>query len=582
MPQSKIVIANSRILGMLAEMARLTLIEEANPNSFKVRAYENAIHGIEGTPAEVSSMSEAELVKIKGVGGSIAQKIREFVDTGTVVKLDELRHKYPPALVDLLRIPGLGPKTLITLRNELAVENLEDLQNAIAAEQLRTVPGLGKTTEEKIAQGIKRLGLHGKDRRTPIADALPMAEGLAAEISAIPGVEAAQYCGSLRRFAETIGDVDIVVGTRDAGAVMEFVATHPSAAQVLARGETKTSILTHRGMQVDVRTVAIEQFGAATLYFTGSKAHNIAMRQLAIDRGWLLSEYGLFEGDRVVASHSEDAVYQALGLPYVEPPLRENAGELEAAAHAGLPDLVQVRDIKGDLHYHCDRSGDGRSSLEEMVAAAAGRKYQYLAITDHGEDLAINGSNRDEMLRHQKAILRLQEKYPKMRLLFGCELNIGPDGGLDYDPDFRLRFDWCVASIHSHFDLPPSKQTERLLRAMADPAVSVIGHLTGRYIGRRPGVELELDAVLEGLAETGVGLEVNGALDRLDASSEVIRRAVAREVNLVISTDSHHVSDLRRVQYGVLNAQRGWAPRAAVANTWPARKFLAWASQRRT
>lgn len=575
------MVANGRILGMLAELARLTLIEEGNPNAFKVRAYENAIHGIEATPSDVAAMSESELTKIKGVGGSIAQKIREFVDTGTVVKLDQLRSKYPPGLVELLRIPGLGPKTLLMIRQQLGIENLDDLRTAIEAHHLRDLPGLGKTTEEKIAKAIERLGLHGKDRRTPIADALPLAEALASEIRELTGVRAAQYCGSLRRFAETIGDIDIVVATTEAAPVMSFVAAHPTATEVIGHGETKTSILTRYGLQVDVRAVTTEQFGAATIYFTGSKAHNIALRQRAIDRGWLLSEYGLFEGDRVVASAREEDVYAALGLEYIEPTLRENGGEIEAAAHGELPDLVRLEDVKGDLHYHCDRSGDGRSSLEEMVAAAAARGYQYLAITDHGEDLAINGSSREQMLAHQKAIGRLQEKYPKMRLLFGCELNIGSDGGLDYDPEFRLQFDWCVASIHSQFDLPPSRQTERLLKAIGDPAVSVIGHLTGRYIGRRPGVELEVDAVLEGLAATGVGLEVNGALDRLDASSEVIHRAVAAGVNLVISTDSHHTSDLRRMHYGVLNAQRGWAPKTAVANTWPAKKFLAWAKKRR-
>jgi DNA polymerase (family 10) len=363
---------------------------------------------------------------------------------------------------------------------------------------------------------------------------------------------------------------------------MEAVAAHPLADDVLLSGSTKTSIRMRQGMQVDVRVVEPDQLGAALVYFTGSKAHNIALRQRAIDRGWLLNEYGLFDGDRVVAAKTEAEVYAALGTSFIPPPLRENTGEIQAAAAGELPDLVSVDRIRGDLHFHSDQSGDGRASLEEMVEAASRRGLRYVGITEHGEDLAINGSSREQMLAHRSRIEALQEKYPKLRLLFGCELNIGADGTLDYDPDFRLEFQWCVASIHSHFDLPPVRQTERLLKAIADPAVSAIGHLTGRYIGRRPGVELDVDAVLDALKDSGVALEVNGALDRLDASADVIHRATSKGVKLVISTDSHHPSDLVRVEYGVLNAQRGWARTSDVVNTLPTERFLAWAKARRS
>jgi DNA polymerase (family 10) len=410
---------------------------------------------------------------------------------------------------------------------------------------------------------------------------MPLAAGLAAELSAIPGVAAALPAGSLRRLAETIGDIDIVVAAGEAHPVMEAVANHPAATEVVASGDTKTSILTRSGLQVDVRVVAPNQLGAAMLYFTGSKAHNVALRQRAIDRGWLLNEYGLFEGDQLLVALSEAEIYEKLELPYLPPSTRENQGEIEAGAKGALPDLITIEEIKGDLHFHSDQSGDGRSSLEEMVAAASARKYTYLAITEHGEDLAINGSSREQMLAHRDRIRRLNEQYPEMTLLFGCELNIGPTGSLDYDEEFRLLFDWTVASVHSHFDLPAEAQTKRLLKAMADPAVNVIGHLTGRYIGRRPGIELELDAVLEGLAVSGVALEMNGALDRLDASAEVAKRAVAKGVRLVISTDSHHTSDLTRMAYGVANAQRGWAARSDVANALPTAEFLDFAKSRR-
>jgi len=575
------VISNARILGVLAELARLIALDEGSSQAFKVRAYENAIHGIEGYAGVVASLSLKEMEAIKGVGGSIAARIKEYVDTGAVGKLDELRAKYPAPLVELLKVPGLGPKTLKLIRAELGVESLDDLKAAIDRQALRELPGMGRTTEEKIARSLERLGLHGKDRRTPIAEAMPVAAALATELAAVPGVETAVPAGSLRRLSETIGDVDIVVAAHDPQAVMEAVTTHPVATEVVGSGDAKTSILTRTGLQVDVRVVAPSQLGAALLYFTGSKAHNVALRQRAIDRGWLLNEYGLFEGNELLAGSSEEEIYARLDLPYLPPSVRENQGEIEAAGKGTLPALVTLEDIKGDLHFHSDRSGDGRSSLEEMVAAASARGYSYLAITEHGEDLAINGSTREQMLAHRDRIRSLNENFGDMTLLYGCELNIGPDGSLDYDPDFRLLFDWTVASVHSHFDLPPEVQTTRLLKAMADPAVNVIGHLTGRYIGRRPGIELDLEAVLEGLAISGVALELNGALDRLDASAEVVRLAVAANVRLVISTDSHHTSDLKRMLFGVANAQRGWAAGTDVANTLSTVEFLEFARSRR-
>lgn len=568
------------VLEMLSELARLTTLEEGSPQSFKVRAYENARAAIEASGRDVTQMSKAELMSIKGVGGATADKILEFVATGKVDKLERLQAAYPPAFVELTRIPGLGPKTLALIRSELGVEDLDGLKQAIADQRLRTLPGLGKTSEEKIARAIERLGLHGKDRRTPIVEVLPLADALSEELASFPGVTAALPCGSFRRFADTIGDVDIVVATTDPVPVMDHVAHHRLATEVVGHGDTKTSIITRTGLQVDVRAVAPEHFGAAILYFTGSKAHNIALRQRAIDRGWLLNEYGLLEDGTTIASETEEAIYAALDLPWIPPPLRENTGEIEAAAAGELPDLVELEDIRGDLHYHTTRSGDGRSTLEEMVRAAVARGYEYVAITDHGEDLAINGSTREEMLAHRDQIREMEQRHG-IRLFFGCELNIGPDGSLDYDSEFRSQFEFCVASIHSHFDLDREAQTARLLRAMADPSVQAIGHLTGRYVGRRPGVELDVDAVLEGLAVTEVALEVNGALDRLDATADVIRAAGRAGVTLTISTDSHHVTDLKRMAYGVEWARRGWASRGSVANTKPLEEFEEWTRRRR-
>ena len=580
--------SNADIAVMLDELIRLTILEEESPQSFKVRGYEKAKLGIEAHGEDITQLSESQLTKIAGVGKSTASKIREFLETGTVEKLEKLRAEYPPEFAEMAKIPGLGPKTLKLVRSELGVQNVEDLRAAIAEEKLRTLPRMGAKAEAKIAKAIERLGLTGKDRRTPIAEALPLANRLVADLEALPEVSTVTHCGSLRRMSETVGDIDITVASTQPAAVMAAVLDHHEVSEVVLSGETKTSFLTAKGLQVDVRVVEPGQFGAATLYFTGSKAHNIALRQRAMDRGWLLNEYGLLDGDDVIASRTEKEIYDALDLAYVPPPMREATGEVQAAAtdvehdeeHPGLPDLVQLSHIKGDLHYHTDRSGDGRSPLPDMVAVAAAKGYRYLAITDHGEDLAINGSTAEEMLEHRENIRALQDDYPDMTILWGCELNIGPDGGLDYDDDFRALFDYTVASVHSHFDRSVADQTARLVRAIEDPTVNSIGHLTGRYIGRRPGIELDVDVVLDALLANDVALEINGALDRLDAASDVVRRAVDRGVKLVINTDSHHTSELGRMEYGVLTAQRGWTPRERVVNTWPRPAFTKWVASR--
>ena len=566
---------------MLAELAKLTALDEGSPQAFKVRAYENAVAGIEAHQGEIDGLSKTELTKIKGVGGSTADKLIELRETGKVAKLEALRETYPPPFVELTKIPGLGPKTLMMIRSQLGVEDLEGLKAAIVGERLRDLPGLGEKSEEKIKKAIERLGLHGKDRRTPLVEVYGFAHSLAARIDALDGVAAAVPCGSLRRFSETVGDIDIVVGTTKPEVVHQSVVGFPEVVDVVGSGDTKTSFLTREGLQVDVRTVMPAQMGSALLYFTGSKAHNIQLRQKAIDQGWLLSEYGLFEDEEVLASKTESDIYKALGMEYVPPTMREGGGEVELALNGNLPDLVTRDRIRGDLHYHCDRSGDGRSSLEEMVKAAIEAGYEYVAFTDHGENLAINGSSREEMLWHRDRIRELDAAQAEIKILFGCELNIGADGSLDYDADFRLEFDYCVASIHSHFDLPQDRQTARILTALADPAVNAVGHISGRYVGRRPGVDLDVDAVLEGLAVTGVALEVNGALDRLDAVTEVSRLAMSQGVDLMIDTDSHHVSDLRRMDYGVQYAQRAWVTNDRVINTRPLADFLDWTRRRR-
>jgi len=571
------------VLAMLDELIRLIILDTESKQSFQVRGYENARRGIETFGRDVTTLSATELTAIAGVGKSTAAKIRELVDTGTAAKLDDLRAKYPAEFVELSQIPGVGPKTLKMMRSKLGIENLEMLVAAIEDGQIRTLPRMGAQSEAKIAKAIKRLGMGGGDRRIPSVQAMTIATRLVDDLGALPFVENVQYCGSLRRMAETVGDIDIAVASLDSTAVTDTVLNHPLTHEVVGSGSTKTTFITRSNVSVDVRVVKPESFGAATLYFTGSKAHNVALRQRAIAADMLLNEYGLFPNgsDKPVAAANEDDIYSALGLSPIPPPMREDTGEIQAAANASLPSVVQLNDIKGDLHFHTDQSGDGRTSLPDMVAAAAARGYEYLAITEHGEELSINGSSKLELEAHRDAIAEVQIDYPDMTLLWGCELNIGPTGELDYDPDFRSSFDYTVASIHSHFDGTSRNQTARMVKAISDPTVHSIGHLTGRYIGRRPGIELEIDVLLEALFHFDVALEINGALDRMDASAEVVRKAVERGVKLAINSDSHHHLDLRRTEWGVAIAQKGWAPAELIINTWPRDKFLAWVESKK-
>jgi len=575
------VTSNDELAAVLGELAMLTKLADGSAQSFRVRAYERAVDAVRSLDHEAADMTATELKQVEGIGDSTADKIREYVETGTIAKLEELRAEYPPELVELMRIPGMGPKTVILVRDELGVGSVDDLRAAIAEERLRELPGMGAKSEEKIGAAIERLGLHGKERRTPIIEVIPVATQIVGALDAVPGVVAVEYAGSLRRFLETIGDVDVVVASTDPVAVTNALLALPVVKDVLAHGETKSAILTAANLQVDLRVVRPDQFGAALLYFTGSKSHNIELRQRAMGRDQILNEYALAdaETDAVIASATEADIYAALDLDWIAPPLREGRGEVRAAADGELPALVEVSDLRGDLHVHSTWSGDGRSSLEDMVAAASARGLEYVAITEHGEDLAINGLSREKVLEERALLEELRAGYPDMAILHGAELNIGRGGDVDYDPDFLASFDWCVASVHSLFDLSQAEQTGRIIAAMENPAVNVIGHLTGRRIGRRPGIDVDIDAVFDAAAETGTALEINSHLDRLDVPADLLFRAHARDdVRFVVSTDSHHTSEFANARWGVLNAQRGWIDRSVIANTLPRDRFLAWVS----
>jgi DNA polymerase (family 10) len=569
------------VLDMLRDLAELTMLEDGDPQSFRVRAYESAAQNINAQATDLGKMTAKELQKIEGIGKSTADKIRELLETGKVAKLDALRQKHPPGVVALLRIQGLGPKALQRFRAELGVQSLDDLRNAITEHKLRGMKGFGEKSEEKLARALARLAEQGSLERTPISVAMPLATRIVGRMLEVPGVTHASFCGSLRRFSETIGDVDIVVASDAPEKVMDALVAMPSVERVIVRGEAKTSIVTHRGTQVDLRVVAAHQLGAARLYFTGSKGHNIKLRQRALARGLTLNEYALseIEGGNVIASETEEQIYRALGLPWISPVLREDAGEIEAAETGALPQ--PIGDVIGDFHVHTSVSGDGRSSLEEVVAAAKARGYRVLAITDHAEG-TLSGVDREALLQQRARIRALQaELGDSLMLLHGVELNIGPNGELDYDAEFRKSFDWCLASVHDHFDLDRAAQTKRIVTAMRDPAVRMIGHLSARMIGGRPPIGLDLDAILDAAEETGTALEVNGALPRLDMSVDDLRRARLRNVTFVLTSDAHHAKELERVQLAALNAERAWVERERIANAWSAERLVAWTAEKR-
>ncbi len=565
---------------MLRDLAELTMLDEGDPQSFRVRAYESASQAIAAQATDLGKLTAKDLQKIDGIGKSTAEKIRELLDHGKVEKLEALRQKHPRSVVALLKIQGLGPKAVTKLRAELGVQSIDDLRKALADHKVRDLKGFGQKSEDKLATALAKLDEQGSIGRTPISVALPLANRIVTRLLEVPGVSHASYCGSLRRFAETIGDVDVVVAATDPEPVMEALVAMSFTDRVLVRGANKTSIVTHRGTQVDLRVVAAHQLGAARLYFTGSKGHNIKLRQRALGRGWTLNEYALseLEGGKVIASETEEQIYDALGLAWIPPVLREDQGEIELAEKRTLPRPMGA--VTGDFHVHTDVSGDGRSPLAEVVAAAKARGYRVLAITDHAEG-TLSGVGRDALLDQRAKIAAMQKELgDSLTLLHGIELNIGPAGELDYDLEFRKGFGFCLASVHDHFELDKAAQTRRVTTAMEDPTVRMIGHLSARMIGGRPAIDLDLDEIFTAAERTGTALEVNGALPRLDLSVEALRHGRTRDVTFVLTSDAHHASELDRVRYAALNAERAWLDPDRVVNAGAPERLVAWTKKK--
>ncbi len=563
---------NELVGALLAEYA--DLISITGGEAFKARVYEKAARSVAGHPVDVSTLDAKHLQEIPNVGRSIAEKITEYLDTGKVAAIEELRAKIPASVLHLTEIPTLGPKKAVLLHTQLGVDTVEELEQAIDAGKLAGLRGFGPRTAENIRHGIELL--RQGSGRVLISTAMEVAESIVAELS--PGCQRCVHAGSLRRMRETVGDVDILAAGDRAQArdLMDSFIHLPLVAEVIASGPTKTSIRTTAGLQVDLRVVPPAAWGAAWQYFTGSKAHNIRTREIAVRGGLKLSEYGLFraDDDTLIVSETEEEVYRRLGLPWIPPTLREDRGEIEAALDGSLPELVTEADIRGDLHTHTDLT-DGVASLADMVAAARARGYRYYAVTDHAKDLPMQRMTDAKMLAQREKIRAMAGAggAGRMVLLHGTELNIGPDGGVDWDADFLSGFDICVASVHSHFTQPVAEMTRRFVRACENPYVNVIGHPTTRQINRRRPVEADWDEVFAAAARTGTAMEINSYPDRLDLPDELVRRARHAGVRFAINTDSHSTVHLDFLRYGIGTAQRGWLTAEDVINTWPLAKL---------
>jgi DNA polymerase (family 10) len=576
--------SNASVVAALRQLVAYTKLEDGQSQSFRTRAYEKAIDVISATSVQVGDLSIAELKGIDGIGDSTARKIVEFSSNGSIGKVERLKERFPPTMLDLMRIPGLGPKTVLLLQERLDVVDVEGLAQAIDKQQLRSLPGLGAKSEDKIAKSISLLGIHSDESRSPIAEAMDVANRVMAELEGVEGVLRIEYAGSLRRLSETIGDIDILVTAEPGSSIADAFTGLPGVTAILGSGGTKASVVMDDRIQVDLRVVPEAAFGAALMYFTGSKGHNIALRQRALDRGLTLNEYSLSDIDTgaVVASETEADIYHRLDLRWITPEVREDTGEIAASEDGSLPEPMHVSDLRGDLHVHTDWSGDGRSTLTEMLDAAVVRQLDYIAITDHAEDLVMNGLSRERMLEQRAEIEEIRSDYPSLEILHGAELNIGPGGSIDYDPEFLALFDFGVASIHSHFDLPQNEQTDRLITAIRNPAVTVVGHPSGRRIGTRPGVEFDADAVFGAAEETNTALEINSHLHRLDLAAPLLRRAVETcGVMFAISTDAHHTSAYSNASWGVAQARKGWVPKERIINALDTRMFLEWVGRER-
>ena len=552
---------------------------------FKPQAYEKAALALETMSESVEDIFQREkeegLLKIPGIGESIAKKIVEFLKTGKVKEFEEKKKKYPINIEELMQVEGIGPKTIRDLYKYLKIKDLKDLEKAAREGKIRNLPNFGEKSERNILESIEFL--KRSKGRFLISEALSIAEKIIEELKVLKEVDKISLAGSLRRMKETIGDIDLLVtikkGYKNGNKkVMDKFISLSGIQKVWDYGLTKTSVRFDLGIDADLRVVESYEFGSALQYFTGSKEHNIATRKLALEKGLKLNEYGVFKGKKRVAGENEEEVYKIIGLPYIPPELRENTGEIEAGLKNQLPKIIEYKEIKGDLHIHSDYDG-GENSIREIMEAGQKMKYEYIGISDHTKFLKIeHGLDERQLLKQNEEIKKinqeLEKKGIKFRILHGCEANILNDGSLDIEDEVLKKLDYVIAGIHSHMKMSKEEMTKRLLTAIKNPYVRIISHPTGRLINRRDEYQIDIEKILKAAKEYNVALEINSFPDRLDLNDKNIRKAVEMGVKLVINTDSHHIDQLRFIRFGIAQARRGWATKNDIINSWPLEKIL--------
>jgi DNA polymerase (family 10) len=559
------------------------LLQLKGENAFKVRAYDLGADAFEALPSDPAApgglyqlVNEGRLGELPGVGKAIDQKVTELVKTGSLGYLDELRREFPHGALDLVQIPGLGPRKAATLIHELDVASVDDLEKAAREGRVRGLKGFGERTEQQILEGIAKLR-ERQGARKPLWETRPLAEQLLARVRAVPETARAEIAGSVRRYAETNADVDLVAASDSVESVMEAFCTSPGVAEVLARGNTKSSVRLRDGLQADLRVVKDQQFATALHHFTGSKQHHVKLRGIARDKGLSISEYGLarLDGGAAVQPASEEELYGALGLAFVPPELREDTGELELAAKGALPELVQLSDVQGFVHCHTTWS-DGKATLEEMVRAAQALGAKFITITDHTRAAHYaNGLDMDRLKRQWDEIAAVQELVPEVRILRGSEVDILEDGALDWPDSILEQLDVVICSVHQRFKLDEARQTARIRRALEHPLCGIWGHPTGRYLGDRDPVPARWEELIEVAVERGVTIECNGTPHRLDFSADLLRLARKHGAKISLSVDAHSTKELSNLHYAVGTARRGWTERTRVVNARPPDGFVA-------
>jgi len=556
---------NADIAAIFEEIADLLEIRGDNP--FRIRAYRNAARSVGEFGREFKTLidSGTEMPKLPGIGPDLTAKIHEIVSTGHCAALDKLRKELPPAITKLLRVPGLGPKRVQTLNRELGVETVAQLKQAARAGRIRDIAGFGMKTEQRILEALEA---HSEQaQRVKLAVATQYAEALVNYLKRVRGVKQVVVAGSYRRMKETVGDLDILVTAEATATVMERFVAYDEVRKVLERGETRCSVILKSGLQVDLRLVPEESYGAALYYFTGSKAHNIAVRRLAQSQGLKINEYGVFRGDRRVAGDTEESVFAAVGLPYIAPELREDRGEVEAARSGRLPHLITLSDLRGDLHMHT-KASDGRNTMREMALAAKAQGLSYIAITEHSRRLAMtHGLDPQRVARQIDEIDTLNTELTGITVLKGIEVDILEDGTLDLPDSVLKRLDVVIAAVHGKFELPRRKQTERILRALDNRCVDLLAHPTGRLIGAREPYDVDMLRIMRKARSRRVFLELNSQPERLDLDDTMCQMAREEGVLVSIDSDSHSTLDFANLRYGVGQARRGWLARDDVLNT---------------